>query len=109
MNVVSLELNRELHELSDRGETFNWWEYTDGIPAGEPYLIQPELVRRYGPWERKRSPNDSPHTTSATCFGGCQRIYARVPRNHWLGGLSGQRWPVLRSGSCGTLKTQPRS
>lgn len=50
MNVASLELCKALYELSGWKETFNCWEYSDGIPAGEPYLMQPELVRRYGLW-----------------------------------------------------------
>lgn len=50
MNVASLELSKELYELSGWKDTFNSWEYSDGIPAGEPYLTQPELMRRYGLW-----------------------------------------------------------
>lgn len=60
MNVASLELCRELYELSEWIETFNYWEYTDGIPEGVPYLSQPELERRYGLWStqelKKRFP-----------------------------------------------------
>lgn len=48
--VASLETCKELYELSGWRDTFNWWEYTAGMPAGEPHLIQPELMRRYGLW-----------------------------------------------------------
>lgn len=49
-DVASLGLCKELYEVSGWTGTFNFWEQSDGVPSGEPYLIQPELMRRYGLW-----------------------------------------------------------
>lgn len=50
MSVASIQLCKELYELSGWGDTFNYWEWSDSIPTGEPYLTQPELMKRYGLW-----------------------------------------------------------
>jgi len=50
INVASLENCKKLYELSGWHDTFNFWEQTDEIPLGKPYLVQPKLMERYGLW-----------------------------------------------------------
>lgn len=50
MSVASIELCQSLFSCSGWDKTFNYWEYADGIPAGDAYLVQPDLIRRYGLW-----------------------------------------------------------
>lgn len=50
MSVASLELCRELHELSGWDGTLAVYEQTAGIPIGEPYIAYPELEKRWGLW-----------------------------------------------------------
>lgn len=47
---ASLELCKELYELSGWGETLAYYEQSDGIPPGEPYIVYPELIKQYGLW-----------------------------------------------------------
>ena len=51
MRTTSLELSKKIFEaFPEWKDTFNYWEWSDGMPVGEPYLTQPELMRRYGLW-----------------------------------------------------------
>jgi hypothetical protein len=61
IKTASLENSKRLYELAPEwNDTFNFWEQTDGVPEGEPYLVQPELMRMYGLWGtqelKKRTP-----------------------------------------------------
>jgi len=48
--VVGSERAKELKAAGFPQKTVNVWERSAGIPAGEYYLVQPELISRYGLW-----------------------------------------------------------
>ncbi|MDQ0923312.1 hypothetical protein QF038_001820 [Pseudarthrobacter sp. W1I19] len=48
--VTTLETAKKLKAAGFPQNSVSVWEWTAGIPAGEPYLVQPELMRRYGLW-----------------------------------------------------------
>jgi hypothetical protein len=49
-NCVSLDTAKKLKAAGFPQKTFSVWEWADGIPVGEAYLVQPEIIKRYGLW-----------------------------------------------------------
>ena len=48
--VVSLETAKMLKAAGFPQKAVNVWEWAAGVPTGEAYMWQPELMRRYGLW-----------------------------------------------------------